>query len=171
MLGGLVAVTSDIRRLFRSSNDTVRLRAASMMLRHPAEVPLEVMLEILDELHDQGLGAYTERVLLEVDDSELVPAMIARLSAPEPFVRKVACTVIGRHGNSRVTYHLLDALADPVFMVRRAAAFALAALKDPSSEAALRAHYRRAKEDDINMRMALECALDALGATYVRHAP
>ncbi len=163
-------MTSDIIRLFRSDNDTVRFRAASLMLRRPTEIPLEVMLEILDDLHDRGLGVDTERVLLEIDNSELVPAMIARLSAPESFLRQVACTVLGRKGDSRDTPHLLAALDDPILRVRRAAGFALAALKDPSSKAALLDRYRRAKNDDINVRMAIECALDALDVTYSRHA-
>ncbi len=112
------------------------------MLRHPEEVPLEVMLEVLDEFHDRGLGAKTERALLGFDHPRLVPAMIVRLSAHSAFVRRLACTVLGRYGNSCATRHLLDALEDPVAMVRRAAGFALAALKDPGSEVALRERYR-----------------------------
>jgi HEAT repeat protein len=53
-------------------------------------------------------------------------------------------------------------------MVRRAAAHALAALADPASGPAILRHYQSQREE-INVRMGLEAALDALGIPYERH--
>ena len=58
-------------RLFRSANPTVRHRAAEGLLRRGDAVPLPVLLEILDELHDHGLGAATEWVLRTRREPEL----------------------------------------------------------------------------------------------------
>jgi HEAT repeat protein len=54
-------------------------------------------------------------------------------------------------------------------MVRRAAGFALAEVKDPASIPRLLQRYNSSAKDDINVRWAMECALDAMGAAYTEH--
>jgi HEAT repeat protein len=154
-------------RLFRSHNPTVRIRAAQGWLRHGESAPLAVLFEILDELHDQGLGAQTERVLRTRRDAELVPEMIRRVRSPAPFIREVACGVLGGSGDTAATPHLLAALDDQALVVRRAAGFGLANLRDPTSGPALLRHYQE-RNEETNVRMALECALEALGVDFQR---
>jgi HEAT repeat protein len=139
------------------------------LLRHGESVPLSVLLEILDELHDQGLGAETERVLRARRDAELVPEMIRRVRSPARFIREVACGILGGSGDPSATPHLLAALEDPAPRVRRAAGFGLATLCDPASGPAVLRHYHR-RPEEINVRMALECALKALGVEFQRRA-
>jgi hypothetical protein len=52
---------------------------------------------------------------------------------------------------------------DPRIMVRRAAGFALAFLKDPSAIPELRRQRAARRNDDVNVVWGLECALQALG--------
>ena len=59
-------------------------------------------------------------------------------------------------------------LYDAAFMVRRAAACALAAIADPESGPTILQHYQSRREE-INVRMGLESALDALKIPYERH--
>jgi HEAT repeat protein len=155
--------------LFRSRDQAIRVRAAKVLLDRECDVPLDIMLEILDELHNHGLGAGVERTLLRREDPELVNAMVSRLRSPAPFVREVACKVLGNKGGYEVTSLLLAALADQSMMVRRAAGFALANVGDPSSIPQLLERYRASTNDDINVRAALECALDQMGAVYTKH--
>jgi HEAT repeat protein len=154
-------------RLFRSSNPTVRHRAAEGLLRRGAAVSLPVLLEILDELHDHGLGAATEQVLRARRDPELLAEMVRRLRSPSQFVREVACGVIGGLGDRSATPHLVAALDDPALMVRRAAGFGLAFLADPACGPAVLRHYQ-GRAEDINVRMALESALQAVGVEFQR---
>lgn len=156
-------------RLFQSHNPTVRTRAAQGMLEYGESIPLAVLLKILDELHDSGLGAATERVFRTRRNPELVPEMILRLRSPSQFVREVACGVLGSMGDPAATPHLLAALDDTALMVRRAAGFGLATLRDPSSGPAVLRHYEGRAEEG-NVRMALECALEALGVAFQRRA-
>jgi HEAT repeat protein len=109
-----------------------------------------------------------ERALLRREDSDLVEAMVNRIRAPARFIREVACKVLGHKGGRKVTGVLLTALADRSMMVRRAAGFALANVNDPSSIPQLLEAYRAPANDDINVRAALECALDQMGADYAR---
>jgi HEAT repeat protein len=169
-LGRSVAEDFDVDewlRLFRSANPTVRERAAQGLLQHGAAAPLPVLLEILDELHDHGLGASSERVLRARRDPELLAAMVDRLRSPTQFVREVACGVLGGLGDRSATSYLIASLDDPAMMVRRAAAFGLAFLGDPAGGQALLQRYE-GRADDINVRMGLECALQALGVAFER---
>lgn len=154
-------------RLFRSANPTVRHRAAEGLLRRGDGVPLPVLLEILDDLHDHGLGAATEGLLRTRRDPELAAEMIRRLRSPSQFVREVACGVLGGLGDRSATPHLLAALDDPAMMVRRAAGFGLAFLADPACGPAVLRHYQ-GRAEDINVRMGLECALQAVGVEFQR---
>jgi HEAT repeat protein len=133
------------------------------------EVPLSVILEILDDLHSEGLGAGVERILLRREDVEIMQAMVDRLRSPAPFVREVACKVLGHGGNRNVTGLLLGALEDKSLMVRRAAVLALADICDPSSIPRLLERYKASASDDINVRAAIECALDRMGVEYIVH--
>jgi len=157
-------------KLFGSSNAVVRTRAAAAMLDQSDDVPLPVLLEILDDHHDKGLGAKTERVLLERRDPDLLPEMINRLRSPSPFVRETASWVLRELKDRSATPHLLSVLDDKSVMVRTAAAAALAAIADPSSGPTLLQHYQGRREN-INVRWALENALDALGIQYERRGP
>lgn len=156
-------------RLFGSANPAVRHRAATALVGRGDAVPLPVLLTILDELHDRGLGAATLRALRARRDPELVPEMIRRVGSPAPFVREVACGVLGGLGDRAATPHLITALDDPAAGVRRAAGFGLASLADPDAGPALLDHYV-GRADNINVRMALECALQALGVEFERRA-
>ncbi len=155
--------------LFRSRDWAIRVRAAKVLLDRWRDVPLSIILEILDDFHNHGLGANVERILLRREDFELVDAMVNRLGSPAPFVREVACNVLGQKGGRRVTGVLLVALVDESMMVRRAAGFALANVGDPSSIPQLLERYGASANDDINVRAALECALNQMGADYTKH--
>src|SRR5215475_6905365 len=82
--------------LFRSENGAIRVRAAKVLMSRWREVPLHIILEILDDLHSQGLGAGVQKILLKREDTHLVEAMLSRLQSPAPFVRETACTVLGQ---------------------------------------------------------------------------
>ena len=156
---------------FESRNPVIRQSAAQVILDHGAAAPLAVFLEILDELHDKGLGAKAQRVLRERRDAELVSEMIARLGSSSWFVREVACEVLGELGDRAATPHLLAVLSNDSWrLVRRAAGWALANLADPTSGAAILAHYEE-RTEDINVLMALELALRALGVAFKERRP
>ncbi len=145
-----------------------------MLLDRGAKTSLPLLLDILDTLHDYGLGAQTKKVLLKRRDPELVPEMIARLQSPMPFVREVACDILGRwesgeSGDLAVTSHLLRMLDDPAVAVRRAAGMALAFRKDPRSSDELRKRHVRAGHDDMRVVFAIECALRELHIDFVPH--
>jgi HEAT repeat protein len=157
-------------KLYDSPNREVRIRAAGHLLNgYAAEMPVDVLLEILDTLSHEGLGADAQKVLLARQGSSVFDAMVARLQFPDRFIRETACTVLGRSGNTAATPYLLSALSDPVMMVRRAAGFGLAFLRDPNSVPELLRHYAAARHDDINVRFALEAALKELGVEFNRH--
>jgi HEAT repeat protein len=120
-------------------------------------------------MSEDGLGTATECVLLGRRDSELFEEMLLRLESPSQFVREVACKVLGVLGDRRATPDLLGRLDDRAMLVRRSAAYALYHLKDPHSGPPMCHHYETCPED-INVRVALECALGALGVSYKRHA-
>ena len=88
--------------------------------------------------------------------------MIVLLDSKDDFVREVACNVLGRSGGKLAAPHLLRMLDDPRMMVRRAAGFGLAFLKDLTSLPALRQRMERHKHDDTNVVAALQCALSSL---------
>lgn len=165
-MGGDLGSHNPAIKLFRSQNQAIRVRAAKVLM-HRHDVPLNIILEILDDLHNQGLGAGVRKALLKREDPELVDAMLSRLRSPAPFVRETACKVLGRKAGRKITGALLAALVDQSMMVRRAAGFALADIRDPSSVPQLLEHYM--VNEDINVRAALECALDTMGADYTRH--
>jgi HEAT repeat protein len=153
-------------KLYRSRNLAIKLRAAYGLLNRGGEAPLPILLNILDTLSDEGLGAETEKALKQRRDPELVPEMISRLKSPDEFIREVACVVLGRAGDRRATTHLLGMLDDPHVWVRRQAAFALALLSDPASVSELKRQYMLRQNDDVNVRFGIETALCSLRVEY-----
>ncbi len=148
--------------LFRSENLDVKIRAARALIQR-TDVPLWVLLEILDTLSHEGLGAPTGFRLRSCLDSELPGEMIARLESDAPFIREVACNVLGHVGDPAATPHLLRMIDDPRVGVRRAAGCALAQIKDPAATAELRRQLYAHRDDDANVVRALQWALESLG--------
>jgi HEAT repeat protein len=155
----------DWLRFYWSENTAIRVRAANVLLERAVDVSLDVLIEIFESLSCKGLGARAERALLQRRDKELVPKLIVMLQSKDHFVREVACNVLGQFGDKAATPHLLRMIDDPYVMVRRAAGFGLAFMKDPSSLAELKKQYERHRNDDSNVVMALQCALQSLGET------
>ena len=147
-------------KLYRSRNPAVKFRAARGLLKRSDEVPLSILLSILDDAALNGLGSETEKALEQRRDAELVPEMISRLGSPDAWIREVACVVLGKSGDRQATSHVLRMLDDPRLWIRRQAAFALAFLEDPASIPELKRQYRR--NDDINVRFGIETALRSL---------
>lgn len=148
--------------LYQSRNPDVQIRAAKVLIGR-ADTPLPILLHILDKLSHQGLGAAAERALLHRRGSDLVNAMIARLNSSNEFIRQVACNVLGHSADTAATPHLLRMIDDPHVMVRRAAGFALAHLKDLTAVPGLKRQYAARRDDDINVVWALQTALQSLG--------
>jgi HEAT repeat protein len=134
------------------------------------EVPLQILLDIFDNLSLKGLGLREiEKTLKKRKDPQLVYEMIDRLKSEEPYIRESACGILGELQDNVATVHLLKMIDDPHMLVRRAAGFALAHLKDPSSIDEIKRQYQRHANDDRNVRAALECALDEMKVKYTRH--
>ena len=150
-------------KLYNSPNRIVKIRAARGLLMNGGAIPLTVLLSVFDTLSNEGLGAAAEEALKLHSDPELVPEMIARLKSPDDFIREASCSILGEAGDRRATSYLLDMLNDPHVMVRRAAGFALASLKDPASIPELKRQAVLRRSDDINVRLAIDCALKELG--------
>jgi HEAT repeat protein len=150
--------------LYRSANPDIRSRAAGALIARP-DVPLTILLDILDNLSHYGLGASTERALLKRQDPELLNAMIARLESPDGFIREVACNFLGRSNSSAATPHLLRMIDDPHMMVRRAAGLALSRLKDSSAIPELKRQFAARRNDDTSVVWALRRALETLGVS------
>jgi HEAT repeat protein len=114
------ASNDQMTKLFRSRNRAIRVRAAKVLMNCWRDVPLSIILEILDDAHNEGLGAGAERILLRREDPELVEAMVSRLRSAGPFVREFACKVLGHKGDRKVTGVLLAALQDQSLILRTA---------------------------------------------------
>lgn len=155
--------------LYQSPKLHLRIRAADGLLNLGETLPLDILLNILDRTEELGLGAKTEKILKQRRDPELMDEMIKRLTSPQDGLREIACTVLGELHNCAATPHLLARLDDPNWWVRRKAGFALAELKDPSSVEGILRRYQKYPKENINVRMALECALDELEVNYSRH--
>jgi len=149
-------------QLYMSEDPAIRIRAGQGLLNRGDEIPLPVLLNILDTLCEQGLGAATLKVLKRRRDEQLPQEMISRLSSANNFIREVACEVLGCLRDPVATSHLLEMLTDPYLLVRRAAAFALGSLKDPASVSELKKQYLL-QQSDLNMELAIGSALKQLG--------
>lgn len=148
--------------MYSSTNRDVRLRAAKGLVGRSKDAPLDLLIDILLNLSHEGLGAKTQEALLNRSDPELVPRMIGLLESHDDFVREVACTVLGRSRDVTATPHLLHMVDDSNMMVRRAAGFGLAFLKDRSALKDVTKLHNRHRDDDTNVVMALECAMKSL---------
>lgn len=153
---------------YRSANQFVRRRAIEAMLRRPSEVPASTWLEILERLFNQRLGGPVMRVLRTRFEPEIYEAMLRLLGSPEPFLREAACDYLGTLGDRRATISVLPLLDDPDLMTRRKAAFALAFIQDPIAKPELLRQYAARANDDINVRVGLSAALEALGVPHVK---
>ncbi len=149
-------------KLYRSPNHEVRVRAARRLLQRGDETPLAVLLDILDRLHHEGLGAETERAIAKRRDPELFAAMIERAESPSEFVRETACRWLGRLRDRRATPYLSKSIDDPRQLVRLAALYALADLKDPTALPRLAQTVSRWREQDENERRAVQTALKSI---------
>lgn len=150
-------------RKYESENRLIRIRSAVVLLDQPDRVPLNVLIDILVSLSYEGLGAKATRVLCQRKDEGLVPEMIKLLGSEDPWLREAACKILGNTGNKKGTEYLLRMFNDPHVMVRRAAGFALASLKDRSCLEQVRKLRELHDKDDINVRIALDCVLQKLG--------
>lgn len=150
-------------RLYSSDNRTIRLRAAKGLLERYNEAPLSVLIDILTHHSHEGLGQKAMKSLSNRTDDRLVPEMIELLRSDDPWLREAACKILGHTGNTVATQHLLAMFDDPHVMVRQAAGFGLASLKDQSSLEDVRSRLERHKADDINVVWAIQCALKSLG--------
>ncbi|MCR9201756.1 MAG: HEAT repeat domain-containing protein [Planctomycetaceae bacterium] len=148
------------QRLFRSANREIRLRAARALVERD-DTPAPILLEILDYYSHDGLGALAERALLRRPAADLHDAAVERLSSSDDFVRQVACRLLGE-SDRRATLPLLGMFDDPHVLVRRAAGWALAALGDTSALGPLRRLQEIRAGEDINVRMAIEGAIQRL---------
>jgi hypothetical protein len=106
-MGGNLGSNDPAIKLFRIQDWAIRVRAAKVLMHCWRDVPLNIILEILDDLHNPGLGADVGRILLKREDRELVDAMVSRLRSPAPFVRETACKVLGHKGGRKITGVLL----------------------------------------------------------------
>ncbi|MEZ6032340.1 MAG: HEAT repeat domain-containing protein [Planctomycetaceae bacterium] len=154
-------------RMYASQNRVVRFRAAQGLLDRANDIPLNLLVDILQNWSHEGLGAKAERSLLNRRDADLVPKMVSLLASADSFVQEVACGVLGHSGDYSATEHLLQMVDDPDMMVRRAAGFALAYLNDRSALPYLKSLYERHRNDDSNVVMALQCALKTLGESQL----
>ncbi|MGI8607802.1 MAG: HEAT repeat domain-containing protein [Candidatus Dormibacteria bacterium] len=149
----------DWLEMYRSTNPTVRLRAARGLVERGATAPRPTLLEILDTLYGAGLGAATEKVLLKRRDPEPIGEMLHRLHSPHRFVREVAVAVLAKAGGAEAARGLVEALSDEVGWVRRAAAFRLAQIAEPATEGALRQAAARPENQTANIKMGFDVAL------------
>lgn len=136
--------------LFNSPNLDIRIRAARNLLRYHKNMPINVLLEILDELHYKGLGADTERVILERRDPTLRLEMLNRVSSSSPFVREVACMYLKVCKNKDDLPILLSSLQDENNMVRLCAISAIREINEPSCAEELFTSYKLFIENEIN---------------------
>src|SRR4051812_33081487 len=81
-------------KFYASRNPEIKLRSAKALLDRP-NVPLDVLIDILQTLSWEGLGAKAEKAFLKRRDKEIVPQMITLLESNDTFVREVACNVLG----------------------------------------------------------------------------
>lgn len=139
--------------LFNSSNLDIRIRAARNLLIYHKNMSMNVLLEILDELHYKGLGADTERLILERRDPNLRLEMLKRVSSSSPFVREVACKYLKVCKNKDDLPILLSSLQDENNMVRLCAISAIREINEPSCAEELFTSYKLFIEnetDDLN---------------------
>lgn len=117
-------------RLLSSSNPDHRKRAVDGLLPHLEQVPLPVLLELLDHPTSPKVRGAVASALPRCRDEMLAAEMYGRLAADDLQVRDVACRVLGELGDPAALTALLPLLCDAESSVRGAAAFSVAKLAD-----------------------------------------
>lgn len=148
--------------LLGSDNVEIRTRAARQLIGRD-DTPLDVLVIILEELSDRGLGAGVRRALLGRTDPDLADRMLDCLSSPNESTRVIACDVLGPLGDRRAVGPIIELVDDPSWRVGRAAITALGQLGDASAAPVLRRRFLDVGTD-VNLELALHGALTALDA-------
>jgi hypothetical protein len=169
-------------KLYASTNPHIKLRALRGLLESSEPPGLTTLLDAFNELFGQNqhhddpdmLTRDLRRRLTESLKQRAGPALVLPLlpyvQHPRPGTRSVTCDILGVTGDHRATAPLIACLDDPVPFVRRSAAFALGKLGNPHAGDAIKARYTAHPADDINVRLALESAMRALGVPYGRRS-
>lgn len=155
----------DWQRLFRSESPQIRKRAATALIGCD-DIPLEIVLEILDQFPNDRLGSEAERVLLERNGVELFAPMVQRLTSTEVFIREVACKLLGRSKDLNAAPHLVSLLNDSDVSVRCAAGTGLTLLANPSTIETLRRHLQTRISDYGGTSWWIEAEIEKLERRY-----
>jgi len=149
--------------LYESDNRPIRVRAARGLLRyHGRDVPLSTLVDILDHLCGEGLGAATERVLVDHPNDAVVDVLIeTAANLVRPLHPRGRCRVVPEHPRPDVSQALVAALDDADWWIRTAA-FALAHLRDPTTLKAVQARAGLAINREPNVAMGFSAAVRAL---------
>ena len=137
-----------------------------MLLDRASDVSTAVLLDILETLAHEGLGAKTQKKLRERRDSRLPEQMLERLSNKDDFVRETACHVLGDTCDEIFVESLVEHLSDPAYMVQRAAIHALMKIGSISAKDAIekRLIYLEQTDGSTGMEFCLKFALSRLDA-------
>lgn len=119
-------------RLYKSSNPIVRQRAINGLLPHLDQVPLPVLLELLDDPVVPEARGSVGSSLYGRRDETLAEEMRSRLDADDTEVRRISCRILGALGCTETIPELVRLLSDVDSNVRHAAAFALVELTGPN---------------------------------------
>ncbi|HET8627837.1 MAG TPA: HEAT repeat domain-containing protein [Thermomicrobiales bacterium] len=150
-------------RLYSSANPVVRERALAALANAPDPRVTPVLLDAFEHYQEYP-GVDTVRAMQQSRDPALLEPMLRFSTHPDAQIRAGACEVLGALADRRATPALVERLGDEDIWVRRAAGFALAAVRDPAALEPLRQRYDGYPADDINVRVALHTALRALSA-------
>lgn len=161
--------TRDWKRLLRSNSLQIRRRAAAALIEHD-DLPLEILLEILDLFPSDGFERKIERSLLKRDGTDLFESMVKRLTSTEIFIREVACKVLGRSCNLNAAMHLVPLLEDPNSRVRCAAGTGLILLANPNTIEALRRHLQANIGDYGGVRWWITSEMEKLERRFPEHS-
>jgi len=150
---------------YHSARPAVKAKALELILR---ETDRRLTPILLNAFREVGGHKVIVLAMIRVADPDLIPPMIAFLAHPEPWRRAGACDVLGALRDPAATVPLLQRLKDPHPWTQAAAARALAHSKDPRSAEPLLERYLASRGEDLNVKWALEDALEALGVEYQR---
>ena len=159
-------ITSHIERwiqFYASPNPVVRERAVAALVNVHDPRVTPILLDAFEHYQEYP-GVDTVRAMQQSRDPALLESMLRFSAHPDAQIRAGACEVLGALADGRATPALVERLGDEDIWVRRAAGFALAALRDPAALEPLRQRYDDYPADDINVRVALHAALRALGS-------
>ncbi len=151
----------------KSQHVPVRKLAAFLLGLYPAPADSTAVLTLLS---DNEVARVAIRTLGKWRVREAVPRIIPFLRATDERCRIAAANALGEIGDQRAVPHLVEALHDPYFTVRRAAGRSLAALGEPAEQALLDAlrTARGAWEREIVRTLGEMKAQRAVGALSER---